>query len=648
MEKKDIQCLFIGQQSKLYSGLVRSLCRFDINVQVKLVDAEPPHVLFALKKLRESGLVFISDDIQFSLDVLSDLIWQYAPDAVVVVLTTDKKASLISTKKLINLRFSRLNFKNDNDKTQLFLQCLIQTVQFKTEFRRCKRLLGISEKRCLRLVESSHEAIAYITRDLHLFANASYLALFSTESAEKLRSISIKELISPKEYPVFRKFLESQLRRCDANRSLVLTMKKSNGVKFRVNIHLIPSVYKGKKCLQLWVSALDKFDGLPKINLPAKEQENDAKLNQVVDTLSPWLEKGVDIQLKRAMKKVGIDIEIKKETSGYSADYYSFTIEDMKHKKIYNAEANRDMVLDILREVLDPIEDKDGVKTSRNVNFGAKATPDGFLFRVQKREQQIMYGEHYRHLLRKGTLDAVFEWNGTPKVIDMYQGVHIMIAGTTGSGKSVALNGIIKGWQSSNTQDTLSLTMVNPKIDTSGGDLFSEFRGSYFLREPILTQVGKSMEAFLMEIDALLDRQIKLMKSIEKDYAENGVVPTKYHVMCFDEVKAIFALDKSNSDEANELNKIRKSIMFKVNIITAEGRSSKVLMLMATQSPTAEVLGGVKANLTIMSLKVANDSQAGVCGYPKKGNDVSAKELNGRGDALLTINSTTYRLQCPM
>ena len=365
-----------------------------------------------------------------------------------------------------------------------------------------------------------------------------------------------------------------------------------------------------------------------------------------VAKVSNKTEKGVDIQLQRAMKKIGVDIKIGKVVAGYSADYYNFTIDDMKHKKIYSTDANRELVLDILRQELDPIEDK-GVKTSRNVNFGAKATPEGFLFRVQKKEQKIMYGEHYYHMLRRGSLDAVFECNGVPTVLDLYQGVHIMIAGTTGSGKSVALNSIIKGWQSANTNDTLSLTMVNPKIDTSGGDLFSEFRGSPFLREPIITQVGKSMEAFLLEIDALLDRQIELMKSIEKDYAENNIAPVKYHVLAFDEVKAIFALDKSNSEEANELNNLRKSIMYKVNTITAEGRSSRVLMLMATQSPTAEVLGGVKANLTIMSLKVANDSQASVCGFPKKGNDVSAKELNGRGDGLLPLNSHTYRIQSP-
>lgn len=293
MDKKDIQCIFIGQQSKLYSDLVRSLCKFDINVQVKLVDAEKNNILFALKKLRGSGLVFISDDIKFSLDVLSDLIWQYAPDAVVVVLTTDKNSLSSSTEKPINPLFSKLHFESASDKSQLFLQCLIQTVKFKTEFRRCKRLLGVSEKRCLWLVDSSQEAIAYITKDLHLYANTSYLTLFNAESSEKLRSISIKDLIGSKEYLVFRKFLESQLKSCDTNRSLVFSMKKCNGVKFRANIHLIPSVYKGKKCLQLWVSELDKFDDFPKINSSVKERTNDDDVDELANMYSPQLEKDI-------------------------------------------------------------------------------------------------------------------------------------------------------------------------------------------------------------------------------------------------------------------------------------------------------------------------------------------------------------------
>jgi len=294
----DIQCLFIGQQSNLYSSLVRSLCQFDLNVRVKLVDAEKDHVLYALKKLKGAGLVFISDDVQFSLEVLSDLIWQYAPDAVAVVLTTDqsssdnsaktvKSANAVSSDKAISKRFSRLHFKNDSDKTQLFLQCLIQTVRFKAEFRRCKRLLGISEKRCLWLVDSSQEAIAYITKDLHLYANASYLALFNVDSTERLRSIPIQELIDGNEYLVFKQFLESQLRHCDVNRSLVISMKKTNGERFRVNIHLIPAVYKGKKCLQFWVGKVGSFkkpEEYPEINLlnEEKAKKEDAKQDKSV------------------------------------------------------------------------------------------------------------------------------------------------------------------------------------------------------------------------------------------------------------------------------------------------------------------------------------------------------------------------------
>jgi len=293
MKRMDIQCLFVGKQSTLYSNLVRSLCKFDLNVRVKLVDAEKDHVLFALKKLRGAGLVFISEDVPFSLDVLADLIWQYAPDAVVVVLTVEKKTTSIASNasnvanENIYTKFSRLHYESDSSKTQLFLQCLIQTIRFKTEFRRCKRLLGISEKRCLWLVESSQEAIAYITRDLHLFSNSSYLKLFNAESTEKLRSISIQELIGSNEYSIFERFLESQLRHCDANRSIVLTMLKTNGVSFRANIHLIPSVYKGKKCLQLWVGKVEKLYDLQKINLT----ENADKKEAIGDKLNLKLEK---------------------------------------------------------------------------------------------------------------------------------------------------------------------------------------------------------------------------------------------------------------------------------------------------------------------------------------------------------------------
>lgn len=289
MGKMDIQCLYVGQKSKLYTDLIQVLDGFDVKIQLKLIETEKKYVLLALKRLKESGLIFISDDIQFSLEELSDLVWQHAPDAIVVILS-DKATSTVLKEKINNIRFSRLYFRAGNDKTRLFLQCLLQTVQFKKEFRRCKRLLGTSEKRCQWLVESSREAISYITRDLHLYANSPYLELFNVESIQKLRSISIKDFFAKDEYPLFKTFLEAQLRRHNINRSLVLSMQKSNGVFFRANVHLIPSVYNGKKCLQLWVSALDKppvqtLSTAEQANLEKNEPEQDDKGNVSISRL---------------------------------------------------------------------------------------------------------------------------------------------------------------------------------------------------------------------------------------------------------------------------------------------------------------------------------------------------------------------------
>jgi len=264
MGKKDLQCLFIGEQSKVYNDLLIALDSFGLNLQVKLVDADKKSVTRGLKKLQVASLVFISDEVSFSVETLSDLVWQYASDTIVVIIT-EKTISTSLKKPFNNTQFSKLHFdKVSNDKvshaTNLHLQHLIETVQIKWDFRRCKRLLGISEKRCQWLMDSSTEAIAFISRDLHLYANTSYLGLFNINSIHELPALSVSELIVDDEYNLFKSFVKKQILRHDMNRSLVLSLRKTNGRTFRANVHAIPSVFKGNKCLQLWVRPLNKFE----------------------------------------------------------------------------------------------------------------------------------------------------------------------------------------------------------------------------------------------------------------------------------------------------------------------------------------------------------------------------------------------------
>ncbi len=259
MGKKDLQCLFIGERSKIYNDLLGTLKELDLKFHVKLANAEKKDVARRLKKLSAASLIFISDDVPFSVEVLSDLVWQYASDAIVIIVTEKTISTPLKT-PFDNTQFSKLHFNAGSTATKLHLLYLVETIQVKRVLRRCKRLLGVSEKKCQWLVDASNEPIAFISRDLHLYANTAYLGLFDIDSVHAVPAIPVKDLIVDDEHDIFDGFINNQILRQKLNRSLVLSFRKTNGKIFRANVHAIPSVFKGNKCLQLWVNPLNKYE----------------------------------------------------------------------------------------------------------------------------------------------------------------------------------------------------------------------------------------------------------------------------------------------------------------------------------------------------------------------------------------------------
>lgn len=259
MLKDDLKCVLIGRDIKIYRDLARLVKKIDPSSKFKQVEIKESAIVNALKKINGPSLIFISDEVPFSLELLSDLTWQYNSDAIVVILTT--KARTVSIQELFNnTQFSRINLSEKDAHSTSILQFLIKSTREKTEFRRCKSLLGISEKRCQWLVDSSKEAIAYISRDIHWYANTTYLELFGISSVQELRSTSIKDLIVQDEHLLFDGFQKNQGKPTDKRKSIMLSMKKQNSSTFRANVYLIPSVFKGRKCYQLWVSKINNLE----------------------------------------------------------------------------------------------------------------------------------------------------------------------------------------------------------------------------------------------------------------------------------------------------------------------------------------------------------------------------------------------------
>ena len=261
MGYNDLQCLLIGERLNSYKNLAKILAIQESNIYAKYVDANKTAIKRALKKQRTATLIFISDEVTFSLESLSDLVWQYSSDAIIVILT-EKTATTSLKKPFNNTQISKLHLDpkaldNSQNHSRLYLEYLIQIIQLKKEFRRCKHFLSVAEQRCQWLVDSSHEAVAFISRDLHLYANREYLGLFDIDSIHALPSISVRELMVDNERSLFDGFVKKQLKKHEIKHSLVISLKKRNGKTFRANIHLIPSVYRGSPCLQLWVHPLD-------------------------------------------------------------------------------------------------------------------------------------------------------------------------------------------------------------------------------------------------------------------------------------------------------------------------------------------------------------------------------------------------------
>jgi len=307
MRNQKLQCLLIGKSS-IFTNLVKALGVLETKIQLRQAVHTKQQVAVALKSMKGASIVFVSDEAPFPFPLLSNLISQFNRNAIVVIITL--KTTSTSPQKLFNsTHFAKLNVKKNNSQTQLLLRNLIQVAEDKEQFRECKSLLGVAEKRCQWLVDSSSEAIAFISKDLHLYANTTYLALFGFESVQALRAESIKDLILKDEVEIFDDFLKYQIEHQQLSHTLLLSMKDSKGIGFRANVHAIPSVFKGQKCWQLWVH---------KLNTVVTESERKEELRKESFMLSNSQEKsqgnpfeGLNKELSEKKKKADSDLILK-------------------------------------------------------------------------------------------------------------------------------------------------------------------------------------------------------------------------------------------------------------------------------------------------------------------------------------------------
>lgn len=213
---------------------------------------------------------------------------------------------------------------------------------------------------------------------------------------------------------------------------------------------------------------------------------------------------------------------------------------------------------------------------------------------------------------------------GNPVFADLEKMPHLLIAGSTGSGKTIALNSIITSFLYKNSPKTLRFILIDPKRVE-----FPVYNGLPHLLTPVITNVNKTVSA-LRWLVGEMERRFEVLAAREaRDIiAYNSLVSQKeagesedvlpYLVVMIDELADLMAAKP---------REIESSIVRLAQMARAVG----IHLVIATQRPSVEVITGlIKANITSrMAFQVASqvDSRTIL-------DMAGAEKLLGNGDML--------------
>ena len=238
---------------------------------------------------------------------------------------------------------------------------------------------------------------------------------------------------------------------------------------------------------------------------------------------------------------------------------------------------------------------------------------------------------------------------GDPTIADLSRMPHLMIAGTTGSGKSVGINGMVLSILYRFRPDECRLIMVDPKMIE-----LSVYDGIPHLLSPVITNPKKAVVGLkwvVREMDDRYNRMSKLsVRTMEafnekaEDYRRKGKkFKRKIHTGYDDETgQPLYSEEEIEPkrmpfivvviDEMADLMLVaRNDIEHLVQSLAQKARAAGIHLIMATQRPSVDVVTGtIKANFpTRIAFQVASkiDSRTIL-------NEMGAEQLLGRGDML--------------
>ena len=263
------------------------------------------------------------------------------------------------------------------------------------------------------------------------------------------------------------------------------------------------------------------------------------------------------------------------------------------------------------------------------------------------RLSEILSSQAYADMASPLTIAMGKDIGGNPVVADLVKMPHVLVAGTTGSGKSVAINAMILSLIYKSTPEQVRLILVDPKMLE-----LSVYEGIPHLLAPVVTDMRQAASALRWCV-AEMDRRYKLMSSLGvrnlggynqkiRDGIKNGKPITHPFSLTPDAPEPLeeMPLIVVVIDELADLMMVvGKKVEELIARLAQKARAAGVHLLLATQRPSVDVITGlIKANIpTRVAFQVSSkvDSRTIL-------DQMGAEALLGQGDMLYLPPGSGY------
>ena len=283
-------------------------------------------------------------------------------------------------------------------------------------------------------------------------------------------------------------------------------------------------------------------------------------------------------RLESTIKSFGVNARVVSTTHGPTVTRYDFELEQgVKLSRLTNLAGDIALALGVVSVRIAPIPDK--------ISTVGIEVPNKTVSTVYLRD--IIDSPKFSTAKSKLSFAVGKDIGGDPVVGNISKLPHLLIAGTTGSGKSVCMNSLIISLLYKSDPDDVKLIMIDPKMVELG-----VYNGIPHLYIPVVTDPKKAAGALQWAVTEMLKRyrlfsevNVRNLASYNDYLLENGQPKMPNVVVVIDELADLMLVASKEVEES-------------ICRVAQMGRAAGMHLIIATQRPSADVITGLmKANI---------------------------------------------------